>query len=149
LDLKGLALHCTYPGQISVPDLLAALAAPRESYYGAYEGFLAELVREGFDARGYRLEGLIWAKQFVGSRRDFSTCAQIARAIARGAIDELDAPGIADALAELLLVAAGSHASSPLRPPRRYETEDGQPSEAPPLASRVDARRQLIDAVCR
>lgn len=148
LELKGLALRCNWPESMSVPELLDALK-PRadRSLHGAYDGFLYELDRTGFDARGHRLRGLEWAQDFMDRRRDYEPSVRIAKRVAIAAVDEIDEPGIAAGLAKLLLETAKAHEDSPLVPPRDYGSDD-KTSPPPILASRTEARRKLIDAVC-
>lgn len=149
LDLKGLALRCNWPEGLSVPDLLTVLTpAPPSNYHGPYKGFFHQLDHEGFDARGHRVQGLKWARQFVQRNHEDSLTSNLVRRIAIGALDEFDAPGVADALADLILDAAEGHAGSPLQPPHQSSLgkETGTP---PPIltteTSRV--RRRLIDAL--
>lgn len=149
-DLKGLALRCNWPERLSVPALLAALTPPpRSNHHGAYDGFLAQLDHEEFDSAGYRLQGLSWARQFAGRNREYQWTTNLVRRTAIGALDEIDAPGIADALADLILDAAEAHAGSPLRPPHRFSLEpETETPAAPILATKPRAvRHKLIDAL--
>lgn len=149
-DLKGLALRCNWPDHLTVPELLAALGpGPRTNYHGAYDGFLHELDYNGFEARGYRLQGLEWARPFARRNCEYGWTTNLVRRIAIGALDELDTPGIAAALAELVLDAAQAHAGSPLQPPHRFslERETGVPT-APILSTKPpNVRRGLVDAL--
>ncbi len=149
-DLKGLALRCNWPDHLTVPELLAALSpGPRTNYHGAYDGFLHELDYKGFDARGYRLQGLEWARPFARRNREYGWTTNLVRRIAIGALDELDTPGIADSLAELILDAAQAHAGSPLQPPHRFSLERETGAPATPILSTKppNVRRGLIDAL--
>lgn len=145
-DLKGLALRCNWPDSLSVPDLLAAITPPRaRNYHGAYNGFLYSLDHDGFDAAGHRLQGLTWARRFVRRGGDHEPTVRIAKRIAIAALDEIDDPGVADALAHLLLATATMHSDSPLVPAREYGADKEPP--APVLAGRDQIRRKLIDAI--
>jgi hypothetical protein len=48
------------------------------------------------------LVGLAWARQFADSRSDFEHTVRIARRIAIASLAEIDQPGVADALADML-----------------------------------------------
>lgn len=149
-ELKGLALRCNWPDRLTVPDLLTALVArPRTSFHGAYDWFLHELDHQGFDARGYRLQGLQWARLFARHNHEHGWTTNLVRRIAIGALDEIDSPGIADAIAEMILDAAQAHAGSPLKAPTRYSLNPETKSEPPPILSTkpVGVRRRLIDAL--
>jgi hypothetical protein len=149
-DLKGLALRCNWPDHLSVPELLAALGpGPRTNYHGAYDGFLHELDYNGFDARGYRLQGLEWARPFARRNREYAWTTNLVRRIAIGSLDELETPGIADALAELILDAAQAHAGSPLQPPHRFSLQRETGAPATPILSTKppNVRRGLVDAL--
>ncbi len=149
-DLKGLALRCNWPDHLTVPQLLDALGpGPRNNYHGAYHGFLYDLDSSGFDARGYRLQGLGWAHGIVRRSREYEWTTNLVRRIARSALDELDAPGIVDSLAELILEAAQAHADSPLQPPHRFSFERDTKEPLPPILNTkpTSARRALIDAL--
>ena len=149
LDLKGLALRCNWPDRLSTPQILAAVA-PRigTGYYGAYEGFLHQLDNEGFDGVGHRLASLRWARQFVRSAGSLSTTNHFVGRIAAASLGEIDDPGIADALADLILDAAEAHARSPLSAPISISSEEehGEPP-VPALTVLVAVRRKLIDAL--
>lgn len=149
LDLKGLALRCNWPGGLTVPDLLSALTLPsRPNYFGAYASFLYSLHLDEFDARGHRLLGLRWARQFIRQHDDSEATSRIARRIAIAATDEIDEPGIAESLADLILDAAEMHAGSPLMMRRRLFLGDTETEDAAPVfAARPAARRKLIDAI--
>jgi hypothetical protein len=148
-ELKGLALRCNWPDGLTVPELLAAVTQPRASrYYGAYESFIFALDHEGFEARGHRLAGLAWARQFVRRQGDAEATVRIARRIAIASLDEIDEPGVAEALTKLILDAAEAHVGSPLEPPRRFSLGMKEPENEPPvLAGKPAVRRKLIDAL--
>ncbi len=149
-ELKGLALRCNWPDRLTVPDLLNALvSSPRTNYHGAYDGFLHELDHQGFDARGFRLQGLEWARPFSRHNREYAWTTNLVRRIAIGALDEIEVPGIAEALAEMILDAAQAHAGSPLQSPNRFSLNRDTGSLRQPMLSLKPAtvRRRLIDAL--
>jgi hypothetical protein len=148
MELKGLSLQCNWPENISVPDLLAAMKPRADSNYsGAYDGFLLHLEHSGFDARGHRLQGLQWARQFARKGGDHEWTNRIAKRIAIASLDEIDQPGVAQALADLILDAADAHDGSPLSPPRRYSAERAMGEEVPVLSTKPAARAALGDAL--
>lgn len=147
LDLKGLALRCNWPENVSVPDLLAAITPSRaRNYHGAYAGFLYSLDHDGFNASGHRVQGLSWAHEFVRRGGDYEPTVRIAKSIAVAALDEIDEPGVADALASLLITTIAVHASSPFIPAREHGVDAEQRSR-PIFEGRMAVRRKLIDAV--
>lgn len=146
LDLKGLALRCNWPDAMSTATLLDALVPPRQShYFGAYQSFLFQLDQDGFSASESRIDGLKWASRRIRRGGDYEPILRISKRIAIAALDELDNPGIADALARLLLAAAAAHASSPLVPPSDYRP-DSVPI-VPHALTRESVRRRVIEAV--
>lgn len=150
LELKGLALRCCWPDAMSTDELLAALKPGGEKHFvGAYEHFLYTLDEQGFAASGHVLAGLTWARQYAGDR-EFQAGTRLAKHIAQAALKEIAAPGIAEALADLVIEAARVHGDSPLSPPRRLRLDAGAKEEEPPLQStNEDIRHALIDAILR
>lgn len=147
LDLKGISLRCNWPEAITIPELLNAIATPyKENYLGAYSGFLHTLDQDGFDASGHRIAGLVWAKRFLRRGVDNEPCGRIAKRIAIAALDEIDEPGVADALARLLLAAAEVHADSPLAL-QGVENAALDAASTPKLANHQATRRLLIEAL--
>ena len=130
-------------------ELLHAITPPRaRNYHGAYAGFLLVLDQERFDARGHRLAGLLWARRFVRQNLDYDSAARIAKRIAIASLDEIDEPGIAESLADLLLEAAESYAGSPLKPPHRYSSACDEPEERTAMLNRRPVvRRKLLAAI--
>ncbi len=151
LDLKGLALRCNWPEGMTVPDLLKSLVPPRvDNYHGAYDGFLLQLDESGFDARGFAIAGLAWAKQFAGRQNDYEHVVRIARRIAIASLDDLDRPGVADALADLIIDAAHTYSDSPLTQPRpiySWDRKEDVAEPAPVLLERSEERRKLLDTL--
>lgn len=148
-DLKGIALRCNWPDDLTIPELLRALTPRRDdSYVGSYDHFVFELDREGFRADGHRLEGLEWARQFTRRQSDFDSLARIAKRIAHAAVDELEDGATAHSLAELLLDAWRAHAQSPLSAIGNNSLDpDKSPEAPPPLHGKLVARRTLIDSL--
>lgn len=145
MDLKGLALKCNWPANLSTQKLLEDLPpSPTDNYHGAYDGFLFDLDYGGFDACDDLLAGLKWAKQFVGHDLSFSSGAKIARRIAATALSRISEPGIVDALADLLIAAESQHGLSPLVIDREV---DAPAETTSPLASLPDKRRELLKAI--
>lgn len=146
LDLKGLALRCNWPESLSVPDLLTAITSRKDrNYYGTYDSFVHSLDRDGFEAAGHRLHGLVWAQSVVRRGREHEPEWRIAKRIAVAALNEIHDPGIAEALGRLLLVAASVHAGSVLVGDRDNASEDA-PSK-PALEGRQEIRRRLIESI--
>ena len=148
-DLKGLALRCNWPGGLTASALLAALTPPpSDSYHGAYDYFLFELDHNGFDAAGDRLAGLKWALQSARRGEDHQSTMQIARRIAIAALKEIHEAGVADALADLVLQAAQTHAGSPLQRPQRVSLTENEEQDLPAALSESTAvRRAFIVAL--
>ena len=151
-ELKGIALNCTWPDQLSTPDLLKTLTAKRRpSLYGAYEGFLAELDREKFAAAGHLAPALRWAKKQVSKLGDADVLHRIAMRIAQNALQKLDAPVVARDLTALLRYWAKRY-SSPLAwlPDNRLQPRSAAESEEKaPLRRNLDTRRRVIDLLVR
>ena len=147
-ELKGIALSCIWPDQLSTPELLAALTARRRpSFFGAYESFLAELDTEEFTAAGHLVPALRWAKTQVSESGDTDLLHRIAMRIAQAALQELDDPVVARELTALLRH-WGKHYTSPLAwlPENRLELRTtAELEEKAPLRNNLDARRRLID----
>jgi hypothetical protein len=79
---------------------------------------------------------------------DIESAGRIARRIAIASVDELDEPGIADALVDLILAAAKNHTESPLTPIRRFTLEDDENEQLPPiLEGKTEVRLRLLDAL--
>lgn len=145
-ELKGLALRCNWPEDLTTREVLGALhPGSGRAFLGAYFGFLAIVDQAGFDASDDRLAGLGWTKDVLQSERTSDPTVRIGRRIAHGALCEIDDPTIAGALADLLLESARLHAGSPLAAIGRDEIfgrgEAGSPA---PLEGRVEARRILL-----
>ena len=113
-DLKGIALRCLWPDQLSTHELLSALTTRRRpSYFGAYEGFLWELDTGNFPAAGYLVPALQWAKKKMSELGDTDILHRIAMRIAQAALQGLDDPIVARELTALLRHWA-THYTSPL-----------------------------------
>ena len=150
LILKGLALRCNWPDDITTPELLAALV-PRtdHSHYGAYESFIHEVDHSDFDAAGFTVQGLQWAQRFVRRQAgDHDPAIRIVKRIAHRAVRELGEPGVRDALVELLISFAQAHAGSPLSKIARANVLDSEEEDVPSaIPVDADTRRTLIDAL--
>lgn len=144
-DLKGLALRCNWPANLSVKRLLEVLSpAPFDNYHGAYDGFLLDLEHDSFDASADLLAGLAWAKQFVGHDSHFTSGAKIARRIAVTALSRMSESGVTEGLADLLIAAESKHGSSPLALDRG---DDESSSAEIHFAELTNERRQLLTAI--
>ena len=147
-ELKGIALSCLWPDQLSTPELLEALTPRRRSsLYGAYESFLSTLDREDFAAAGHLSTGLRWAKSKVSRSGDIDVLHRIAMRIAQNALQELHDPVVARELTVLLRHWAENYAS-PLAwlPDNRLERRTkAEVDEKAPLRRNRGARRRLID----
>ena len=148
-DLKGLALRCNWPDNLTTPEVLAAITPQRNTLrYGAYEGFIHRLDTAEFDAAGHVVDGLKWAQQFLRRRADYDPAVRIAKRIAARAVQQLGEPGVLDALADVLVEASRTHGDSPLSGIRRELPGRDEPLELPPpLVGNTDARRSLLDAL--
>ena len=146
-ELKGIALSCIWPDQLSASECLKALSARRRpSLYGAYESFLTTLDRENFVA-GHLPAALRWAKAQVSKLGDTDVLHRLAMRIAQTALQGLGDPIVARELTALLRHWAKHYASplawlteNRLEPRTKAEFE-----EKTPLRRNVDARRRLID----
>ena len=151
-ELKGIALRCNWPDHMSTPDLLTVLTAKRRPWlYGAYEGFLLELDRDGFAAAEHLAAGLRWAKSQVSESGDSDVLHRIAVRIARSALDELNDPTVARQLTALLRYWAKRY-TSPFAwlPENRLEHRStAEPDDGAPLRVNFTARRRLIDLLVR
>ena len=151
-ELKGIALSCIWPDQLSTSELLKALTARRRpSLYGAYESFLMTLDTEDFATDDHLPASLRWAKSQVSKSGDTDVLHRIAMRIAQNALRELDDPVVARELTALLRHWA-RHYTSPLAwlPQNRLEPRSAAESaEKAPLRRNPDARRRLIDLLVR
>ena len=151
-ELKGVALSCTWPDQLSTPDLLTALTARRRpSLYGTYESFLSKLDEEGFAAAGHLAPALRWAKKEVSELGDTDVLHRIGMRIAQAALQELDDPVVARELTMLLRHWA-KHYKSPFAwlPENRFEPRSRTEfEENAPLRRNSETRRRLIDLLAR
>ena len=147
-ELKGMALHCTWPDRLSTPELLAALTRPRRpSLYGAYKSFLWRLHEEGFTATGHRSAALRWAKTCISELGDTDVLHRIATRVAHAAMRDLADPSVARELVELLRHWAKYYKSPLAALPT--DTLEHQPEHEldknAPLRAAHDARRRLIE----
>ena len=151
-ELKGVVLSCTWPDQLSTPDLLTALSARRRpSLYGAYESFLWKLDEEGFAAAGHLAPALRWAKKEVTELGDTDVLHRIGMRMAQAALQELDDSVVAQELTTLLRHWA-KHYQSPFAwlPENRFETRSTTEfEENAPLRRNSETRRRLIDLLAR
>jgi hypothetical protein len=146
--LKGIALRCNWPENLTLQELLSALTPDADDhYFGAYQAFLHTLDNEHFDAKDDPLAGLAWARQYACDS-DHTSTSRIAKRIAIAAVDALDRPGVAESLASLMLEAAQSYSGSPLSPPepRSWDTSVVEERSAM-LANRPAERRKLLTAL--
>lgn len=149
-DLKGLALRCLWPDELTVPELFAAMTPRREdAHVGAYDSFFLELDRSGFDAESHLMDGLKWARQHIRQHGNHDPAVRIAKRIAHRAVKELPDAAVAGALADLLLDCGKVYADSPLTPmgDDYYGSKrKDKPNEPAPLLGQLAARRAMIDA---
>jgi hypothetical protein len=144
-ELRGLALRCNWPNDLTTRDLLASLT-PRldRRFHGAYFGFIYILDQSKFDAADDRLAGLRWAKQNLQSEPKSDPTVRIRARIAHGALGEINQAGIAEALVELLLESARLHADSPLAAIRGDMDRGDEQAEIPAPLSSTEVRRRLL-----
>ena len=115
--------------------------------YGAYEGFLLELDRDGFAATGHLAAGLHWAKAQTSDSPDTNAMQRIAMRIAQAALHHLNDPLVARELTALLNAWA-RHYTSPLAWLSQDPLDPLSPAERhdrAPLHTNREARRRLID----
>ncbi len=144
-DLKGLALRCNWPDNLTTGELLEVLTPPRrQSYGGAYSGFLFDLDRRGFDAADDRIAGLRWASSVLESGGFRPSVQRIASRIALAAIDDLDQPEICEHFVNYVVAAAKIHAS-PFRESGDEDTESRVNQCRDRLTQDPSKRRLLLD----
>ncbi len=147
-ELKGIALRCLWPLDLSVPELLEALTPRRRTnYYGAYDGFLSELERSGFSADGYLAEGLKWARQHLPADSDHNPIVRIAKRVAHRAVAFIPDAEVVGGLTELLLDCGRAHLDSPFDRIKDFGVAKEAEDAVPPLHGRTEARRVLVDAL--
>ena len=148
-DLKGIALRCLWPSDLTTPEIFAVLNAHgRPLERGAFEGFLYELDRQEFDARAHVRDGLNWARQHIRPHGNHDAVGRIIMRIAHRALDELGEPGVKDALISLLLETADLYGDSPLNPiddswRARHAGKKAIPNPSP-LDGRLDITRSIV-----
>ncbi|HYE63779.1 MAG TPA: hypothetical protein VD997_17440 [Phycisphaerales bacterium] len=146
-ELRGIALRCNWPGNLSTGELFAALAAPRRRFhFGSVEAFILSLEKSEFDAADDRVAGLHWAKPVLSDRMHSHSGQDLARRVARAAIEEVDRPEVLASLIELITTAASHHADSVF-----FEDTDKEAAEGIRtwLSTNSDARRGILTAVAR
>ena len=142
-DLKGLALRCNWPDNLTDAELLEVLTPRRRrSYGGAYSGFLFDLNRQGFGAADDRVAGLRWAQSVLQRGSSQSSVKEIASRIALGAIDDVDQPEIAEHFISYVIEAAKLHVS----PFDEHEDEDAEPqaNQCRERLAQAPRRRQFL-----
>lgn len=109
-DLKGLALRCNWPNNITEVELLNALSKPkRNNYHGAYQGFLWDLDQSKFHAANSLDHGLKWARKIQSRNKWHEALNRIAGRIAFSALDHISDKNICNLLVNLILDAAENH----------------------------------------
>ena len=145
-ELKGVALRCCWPDDLSTSELLQVLKPWCDrSFHGAYAGFLLHLDQAGFDAEDDRIEGLLWAKSTLKAGHNSNPLIRLAQRIAHGALKEIANEATAEALTDLLWESARLHAEPPLKPITRYGISDGETKTSAPLIGQQKPRRILLD----
>ena len=143
-ELKGIALQCNWPDRLSTPELFDALTPRRrQSFFGAYAGFLYGLDADGFPPAGHVAAGLRWAGNLTSEQSDTDPLHRLGMRIAHAALRELDDPEIA---AELVSLMRGwiRNWKSPLASLRGDPLEPPSNDDAPLYVDR-QVRRKLID----
>lgn len=142
-QLRGLSLRCVWPRLITPQRLFDYLdSAGLPGYIGTYAGFLMELDRNKFNAKGATFAGLLWSKRVFGRVGDWDPAMRIAMRIAHAALEELDDPDIRRTLAEILVGLGLTHANSPLA---NIPASSGVPETPAPLPGRLRERRLLLN----
>ena len=146
-ELKGLALRCCWPEDLSTAELLEVLEPwGSRRLHGAYFGFLIGLDQQAFAADDDRLGGLRWSRSVLRPGPNSDPDFRIVQRIARGALDALDDPAIASALVDLLLKADAVHSDSPLKAIRHgWSGAGADVAMSSPLLGRTRERRILLD----
>jgi len=146
-QLKGLALRCNWPDNLSTPDLLNVLSTPvNQSFLGAYEGFLYELDRQGFDAAGHPIPALKWAATILSQGRPISVIRRVAANVALATLDALDQPAVLEQFIECLIQLDRS--ASGLFTDNRHETiEEKAAAWKERLQVDTSLRRNLLTAL--
>ena len=151
-QLKGHALRCNWPDNLTSHELLAALTPPqRRNFFGSYAGFLLDLARTEFDAVDCRVEGLRWAhQQFMSNESDHDTLYKIAQRILHSALHCLEDHAVAEAVLQIIVDCSSKCHNSPLRAIRDDPAGRSDPrDERAPLAGQTEIRRKLIDLLVR
>lgn len=119
-DLRGIALYCNWPENLTTTELFEALdVLPPQGYIGRYDSFLESLVSDGFDARSNPRAGLGWAIGIARSGKTHSSAWRLMQRICLGSLHHLDDQETADLLAKVMLVAMQHYDASPLEPLER------------------------------
>jgi hypothetical protein len=105
-ELKGCALRATWPNFLGANDLFSSLTLPKDtSLFGAYWSFLERELPNQLRLQDL-LPALHWIERHVGLRDEF---AGLTVSIIQLAWDNLEAPSIADRLAQLILSRLRAH----------------------------------------
>jgi hypothetical protein len=130
-ELKGCGFRAVWPDSLRAQELFSLLSTPRrESFYGAYAGFLSQDLVSHLSSEDLPL-ALEWVRENVAAHDELSYFGRLASKIINKAWEHLGVPEVAAALARTLIF--------------RLRHSDDDLSEA---ASRDDnKRRQLLDII--
>lgn len=149
-QLRGLAIRCNWPANLTVPELLKALEPTRcSSFLGGYEGTLWQLDIEGFAAEGHLPAGLGWARKHVSTYGDSDAGHRLAVRIAHAAVKHLDDPDTESELLSLLVLCVEGHIPSPIEPLMRTEWLGTRSVELTSPMEEPDARRKILGTLAR
>ncbi len=138
-ELKGYALSAVWREHMTVDELFASLAPPRESFHGAYDIFLSHHLVERL-----RPEDLPTALRWVaaqGKRRELPyATARLMNDIMLHATEHLDTPDVLDLFAEAALARLQHH-------DQIFESDFFDPNERARLESDDHLRRRVLEAL--
>jgi hypothetical protein len=110
-QLKGCALKSLWPGLIDAEEVFQLLSIPRRAnFHGSYAGFLSSDLVRGLSRADLPI-ALGWAAARGDTRRLPYVFGSVIDQIVLRAWDEIEGPGIADGLAQIVSARIQDHAS--------------------------------------
>ncbi len=110
-QLKGCALKSLWPGLIDAEEVFQLLSTPRrENLHGSYAGFLSSDLVRGLSAADLPI-AIGWAAARGDTRRLPYVFGSVIDQIVLRAWDEIEGPGIAEVLAQLVITRIQDYAS--------------------------------------
>ncbi len=149
-DLRGIALYCNWPDNMTIAELFEALAVlPPQGYIGRYDSFLESLASDGFGAANDWCPGLAWAVGVARAGKTHSSAWRLMQRICLGSLDHLHDADTTDLLAKVMLAAMQHFDASPLEPLERSDPPNSATSHETSVFRSVseEHRYKLIDAI--